>query len=441
MRAAKCLAVLYAVSNLHSAPAAAQEVGAVRVEYGTFSYESVDVDRLRFRVQLRLAARRDNLILSSIRFDEVSVNGLPIVVEPYEGTVELVKDHPVPLPRFLEFSIYFREIDSLDPLRTLLAKESVTLKGRAQLGLKTKGVLKVLTLGRKLRRNVELDQEVPVQLLDNPLARIVADQLMNELADPNSLVGTRWLEQRLELQALIRRGDALSSSLVRMKTSYQMQHPESNDLETIESLGMGFFIEPERALVTKRSLEPWKFDPEMAFWLQRGFEVQDSERTLILSPAGPGAAKGQGSSDRRLTAREFEIQENPSDEWVNRLQSIGDEERQVLVHRQSTPQALALLKVRQSSQRPPVTSRDSPNSGEFLVGITYFKDIEDSEQPRPHTEWALATPEAEGLTLDRQFPEIAAGAPVFDENGEVRGVFMEGTFCLPIEVYLELNRL
>lgn len=428
---------------LMASPSRAQDMSGagVRIEYAGLNYDDLSVHRLRLRLRLQLQVPRDDISLVEIRFDDLTANGIPLSVEPYTTPVDLRKDELVELAAPILVSLYFRELSSLDPLRQLLKKRTVVLRGTIHVGARIrKGVLKVLTLGQVLRKRVEFEREVPFVFLENSLAKMVAEQVLNELEDPNSLLGTKWLDEQLQLQALVRRGKELEPGLVPVVTGYQFAREGDAGADELEQSATGFFVSPDLIVTTKQALEPWKYDPELAYLRQSGYRVrQESYDVAVLLARQASGSQPEGRISAGLRGKGLKVEESPRDDMQPVEYYTGDTTVSVPVHRRSTWQNLVLLKVRKREQRGiPLPMIALPAGQELILGLTYFRMAEGERIP--YTSWALATAGESGVLLDRSFPDEAVGAPVFDDKGRVRAIFVGGDRCLPIQLLQGLTK-
>lgn len=413
----------------------------VEAEYAGLTYHDINTERIRFRLSLRLKTSRDSLSLTEVRFEDLRANDLPLVVEPFTTQIDLRKGELVELPEPILVAVYFSELSSLDPVRQLLENRAVSLKGRVSITARfRKGILKALTFGQKLRRTVEVEEEVPFEFLESRLARLVAEQLLAELTDPDSLLGTRWLEGQLKVQALVRRGKQLEPGLAAVASRYVLSPPGEAEPEEMTESGVGFFLAPELLVTSKQAVEPWKFDANLAYLRQSGYQLRAGSYEVTVRPVKTGGGEErEGGDGLRLSAKDWKFEERPDDEWVPVEFDTGDGTVTLPLHRKETTSSLVLLKVKNKDDRGEALLLKPLLPGEeLLVGITYFRATPGTAGAEPFTSWAVVTATEEGVTLDRRFADDVIGAPVFDKDGNVRAIFAGGNRCLPIQVVRSL---
>lgn len=396
-------------------------------DYSGLAYDDLNSERLRLKLTVHLRSPKQNLVLLRMAFENVTANELPLVVEPFEGTVALKSDEPTALPAPVYISLYFRELSSLDPVRRLLETRQVRLRGSVDVTMKFKGVEGVFTLGQNLHRSLPFEKAVPVDLLEHPLARPLAQVLLEQLADPKSSLGTRWVEQQLQLQSLRRHGEQLKTGLVLIQTRYRVLDVAGAAERELEEGGVGFLLAPDRVVTAKRVLEPWKYVPELAFLMQQGgYQVETVGYDVTLGPAGEAAV--------HLGPQQVDVAEKPADELVAADYDGPMEKVAVQVHRLDSPQGLVLLRLRASSQSAtPLPTAALGEADEILLGITYVHRHGDAERIQAETSWTMARIGPDSVVLDRRFPDYAAGAPLFDLRGRVRAIFVGEDRCVPIQ--------
>jgi hypothetical protein len=440
-RLASLLCVLLLVSGVFADEDKEKEQD-VEAQYAGLTYHDINTERIRFRLSLRLKTSRESVSLTEVRFEDLRANDLPLVVEPFTTRIDLRKGELVELPEPILVAVYFSELSSLDPVRQLLENRAVSLQGRVSITARfRKGILKALTFGQKLRRTVEIEEEVPFEFLESGLARVVAEQLLAEFSDPDSLLGTRWVEGQLKVQALVRRGKEMESGLATVASRFVLAPAAETDAEEMAESGVGFFVVPEMLVTTKQAVEPWKFDANLAFLRQSGYELRAGSYDVTVKPVkAAGEEEADGKGELRLSAKDWKFEERPKDEWEAVEFNTGDGTAALQLHRKETANSLVLLKVKNRDDSGKVLLLKPLLPGEeLLVGISYFRATPGNSGTEPFTSWAVATATEEGVTLDRRFADDVAGAPVFDEKGNVRGIFVGGNRCLPIQAVRTLT--
>lgn len=416
-------------------PARAQEPdekpGVPKCEFSKVSYDDLNTERLRLALDVRLAAPRD-MVLQSLAFEQVSLNGLPIFIEPYEGDVRLQKDQPVPLPKPILLELHFREISSFDSIRELLRTSQVNFKAKILARAKLTGAAGFFTLGHSFRGDFPVDETLKIELLENPFLRPIADRVLAELSDPQSSLNVRWLEEKLQLQGLLRAGNSVAPGVVLIETRYRLVDKKSNQGREMRQFGAGFLAAPQKILATKQTVEPWKFDSEAAMLLTGSARLDPKSYEIVVWPAGNGPAEAQLQLALRLSRKEIALERGPEDDSVltkvDTSAGVGD----LRLHRMDSAKNLAVLRVRGKLPSEQPLPLESEQAKESLLGIRYVPPTEPTEKSQPVTAWTPARWEGGAVQFDRHFPAYAAGAPMFDARGRVRAIYLGATFALPI---------
>lgn len=403
-----------------------------KFEFGKVSYDDLSTKRLRLALEMKLSAPRD-MVLQSLAFEQVSLNGLPIFIEPYEADVRLEKDQPVALPKPILLELHFREISSFDSIRDLLRTNQVNLKAKILARAKLTGAAGFFTLGHSFRGDFPVDEKLKVELLENPFVRPLADRLLAELADPKSSFNIRWAEEKLQLQALQHSGDKVAPGVVLIETRYRLVDKKSNEGREMRQFGAGFLAAPQKILTTKQTVEPWKFDPGATRLLASGARLDPKGYEIIVWPAGNSPAEAQLQQALRLSRKDISLERGPQDENVVARVETGAGGRDLPLHRVDSAKNLAVLRVRgKLPSEEPLALETSDAPQEFMLGIRYVPPTEPTEKSEPQTGWTLARWDGGSVQFERQFPAYAAGAPMFDARGQVRAIYLGGTFALPI---------
>lgn len=403
-----------------------------KCEFGKVSYDDLSTERLRLALEVKLASPRD-MVLQSLAFEQVSLNGLPIFIEPYEGDVKLQKDQPIPLPRPIRIELHFREINSFDSIRELLRTSQVNFKAKILARAKLTGAAGFFTLGHSFRGDFPVDETLKIELLENPFLRPLADRVLNELSDPKSSLNVRWLEEKLQLQALLRAGSKVAPGVVLIETRYRLVDKKSNEGREMRQFGAGFLAAPQKILATKQTVEPWKFDSEAALLLAGGARLDPKGYEIIVWPAGNGPAEAQLQQALRLSRKEVSLERGPEDDYVTTQADPSASGAGLRLHRIDSPKNLATLRVRgKLPSEQPLQLEPAEQTNETLLGIQYVPPTEPTEKSQPVTAWTPARWEVSDVQFDRHFPAYAAGAPMFDARGRVRAIYVGATFALPI---------
>jgi hypothetical protein len=419
--------------------------GAPKVEFGRVAYDDINMERLRLAVELRLVSPRGNVLLQGLSFEHMTINGLPIVVQPYEGEVKLEKDQPVALAKPLLLELYYREINSFESVRELLRTSQVQLQGRIHARARLTGAAGFITFGHTFRNDFPVTEQVKVEALEHPLVRPVVDRALTELADPQSRLNVRWLEEKLQLQALYRAGSNVAPGVVLIETHYRLVDRKTSEARDLVQFGAASLVAPQRFLTTKQVVEPWKFDIEAARLLADGARLDSKGYEIIVWPAGSRAAESQNGPAWRLSKKEVSLERGVDDDLVDASVDAGAGERRLRVHRLESAKNVATLRVRSNlaAGQPLLVEAIGETAGksaresageqkDALLGIRYVPPVEPVEASRALSAWVTVRWEENAVRFDRRFPDYAVGAPLFDVRGRVRAIYLGANSALPI---------
>ena len=101
----------------------------------TVAIDSIDLadvgsDRVRFDVQSHVTSTR-KLSIKSVHFEQMHMGDVPVFLSPIESHIDLEKGTPVPLPS-IPLTVYFRDLDSLEPLEQAIRDGQTTITGKAR---------------------------------------------------------------------------------------------------------------------------------------------------------------------------------------------------------------------------------------------------------------------------------------------------------------------
>ena len=154
---------------------------------------------------------------------------------------------------------------------------------------------------------------------------------------------------------------------------------------------------------------------------------------IIVWPAGNGPAEAQLQQALRLSKKEVSLEHGPEDENVMTPVEAGTGGQELALHRVESAKNLATLRVRgKLPAEQPLGLESSDPSKETMLGIRYVPPTEPTERSEPQTSWTPARWDGGAVQFERHFPAYAAGAPMFDARGQVRAIYLGGTFALPI---------
>jgi hypothetical protein len=276
----------------HQAPAGeALPVGIVidRVEL-----KDVSTDRVRFEIASHVTADR-HLKIKRVSFGRMYLGSVPIYLSPIDERLELEKDVATVLPQ-VPVTIYFRDLDSLEPIEHIVREEKATVTGKARIDLDLNLIEKVLSRQKNVYADIPISISTPVQVPGGMLGKTAALTTLRAAQFALSIGSSAlhalrqsqksW-EEKLRTQYVPALVIVESRYAIRLKTGEQTDFVVR---------GLGFRITDDKFVVTDEIYEPWKYDNEVAKALQtKAATLIDEDRDLLVwnssEPLDPNMAR------------------------------------------------------------------------------------------------------------------------------------------------------
>ena len=256
----------------------------VAVTIDGIDLKDVSTDRIRFELRSHVTADR-NLRLKRVRFEEMYLGTLPIYLSPIDDRLQLVKGSSVELPR-VPVTIYFRDLDSVEPLEDVVRGQSATITGKARLDLDLNLIEKVLS-GGNVHADIPIAITTPVQIPGGiigqtaALASLHAAQFALTVGG-SALHALRQSQRQWEEEIRTR----YIPTLVIAESHYSIRLRTGERADFVVR-GLGFRISQDKFVIPDELLEPWKYDTEVATVIQsQGASVVDDTRDLLVWPSG-----------------------------------------------------------------------------------------------------------------------------------------------------------
>jgi hypothetical protein len=281
--------VLLAALALPAADPPAKPPISARVE--SIGITNLTTDHVEVQLTLAMSSTM-HLTLQGAQFEGMRLNEIPIYIAPLRDKLDL---DPASGPRSVLLGpilIYYRDLQDLDPVRRMVAEQSVGLNGMARLRVEISPLQKIFAFGPNVRVLAPLHQKVQVILPGGDAGRTTALAAL-AVADTAIRLGEETVNRVKErfgwTDDLTRQ---YGQSLLMVETRYRYNIGAQATTRTVK--GVGFRIRPDRFVTTAELLRPWLYDPEVAQLLQSGAAVlDDTQYDLRVLPAGLTLAKKQ----------------------------------------------------------------------------------------------------------------------------------------------------
>ena len=256
--------------------------------------KDVSTDRIRFDIRSHVTADR-HLKIKRVRFEHMYFGNLPIYLSPIDERLELEKGISVVLPR-VPVTIYFRDLDSLEPLEHAVREEKATVTGKARIDLDLNLIEKVLSRQKNVHADIPIAISTPVQVPGGMFGKTAALTSLQAAQFALNLGGSALHALRLSQknwQETLRIRYVPSLVIAESRYSIRLNTGEQADF-TVR--GLGFRITDDKFVLTDEIYEPWKYDDEVATALQtHKASLIDENRDLLVwnssEPLYPNTAR------------------------------------------------------------------------------------------------------------------------------------------------------
>jgi len=261
------------------------QTGPVEVSIDMVTLKDVGSDRILFDVRSHVTSSRA-LKIKRIRFEQMRMGNLPVYLSSVEESVTLEKGSPVTLPA-IPLTIYFRDLDSLEPLEKVVREQKAVVQGNARVDLEL-NLLERIVGGPDVTHadapvKVTAAVEIPGGVFGQSaaLATLGAAQLALDLGG-SGLNTLRQSQKTWESEVRTQ----YIPALVVAESRYALLL-RNNQRVDVAIRGLGFRISPDEFVVTGEMIEPWKYDPDVAAALQTGdASLVEGSRDLRVWPSG-----------------------------------------------------------------------------------------------------------------------------------------------------------
>ena len=162
-------AMMALTGTLMTAQLPTPQAGPVEVSIDAVTLADVSSDRVRFDVQSHVTATR-SLKIKQVRFEHMRLGHLPVYLGPLQQSLTLEKGNALNLPS-IPLTIYFRDLDSLEPLEEVVRNQEAVVEGNARVDL---GLSLERILGGVAHADVPVKVTTPVEIPGGVLGQAAA---------------------------------------------------------------------------------------------------------------------------------------------------------------------------------------------------------------------------------------------------------------------------
>jgi len=413
------------------------------VTYKKLSYEEIDFEHLVLNLYLSVKPVDRAATIRSIYFQGIGVNDVPVHIEPFDREFKLSKKEVVDLPAPLKCTIAFSDLASLAPVKEIVEKDKIRITGQSFIEVKLNTVEEIALRTKQLVIPVKLNEEVPLDMFaGNPLLQMAASRVLDTLSDPSTTAGLKLAKDHLaklsENQTL---ASAARPALYLLYCEYAFQDPKTRAAETFSQTSTGFVISEDGKLLTaKRSVQPWKFDPQMAFLVARyHLELLPKSYKLFAWPTGAPLLAPDGNLNFQAAfaseSQTLKILKTAPDQMQKQVYVDPDsgERANVSIH-EGGASDVALLQLAGASFKPLALAEASAQAGpQPKTALFGFPFALSQAQAEPQVVFVKATTEGTIIVLDHTLNPGESGAPLLTPEGKVLALAGSANQCIPIE--------
>ena len=261
----------------------------------TVAIDSIDLadvgsDRVHFDVQSHVTSTR-KLSIKSVHFEQTHMGDVPVFLNPIESHIDLEKGTPVSLPS-IPLTVYFRDLDSLEPLEQAVRDGQTTITGKARAELDL-NLLERAALGWSTQAAMPVSMTIPVNVPGGILGRTAALATL-EAAQVAMSLGSSALhvlrQSQKQLEDTLRTKYVPAMVVAESRYSLRLKDNRKVDLSV---RGLGFRISEDKFILTGELVEPWKYDLDAATALRDKEAVLVDDGRDLLGMVGGRSTEGK----------------------------------------------------------------------------------------------------------------------------------------------------
>ena len=387
------------------------------IELRSIEVTDLNTDRVRFQLHLGGIAQGD-ISIRALSFDNATVNGVPVFLPPTSGMFKFTKGRELRGIGSLHATLYFRDLDTLEPLRDMVrdrkADVRATIHLQPELTLLQRMVLRTSAAWASTNFQRSVEVEVPGGTIGRGAALMA-------LATADSVwvfgrSGLDWRRQRDNLVQEVRASYA--PRVIAIETSYQLRHKSGGKI-LMSWRGLGFHDSNGQLLVPAEAVEPWFFDGVVADAIASGSaEVVNNSREITAT-----TASGATYSLKKGTLKIVRVAQD-------RAKAISMTRRKVYeVRARNSTANVACLFI--TSPRPPLLPEASATSPSQTVAVFRSHNSAPAELT-PEILILPATPDKDHPRLVDPVDLRASGSPVITQEGII-GMLVDESTIIPMK--------
>jgi hypothetical protein len=325
-------------------------------------------------------------------------------------------------------TVYFHDLNSLRPLRSLVADEKVSLEGMAYASVTMNAAEKMFLFTGGAQVPVRIDESVDLQIPGGFAAQMgalaaidFAQKALDQAGSAMQSVQQTTTDWRRQLW------NSYAPKLVLAHATWQFEDAAGKSFDE-EATAMGFRVGGRQVLLPRSLLEPWKFDPYMAASMKQDGSLKVTHYDLWMWPEGAQVRDDSGALAAahawRLSAGGLRVLPLAKEDNETMLVPEGGGRiMKVEVHRREGSGALALVEITDPSVAPMGAQIASPVAGAGALpagtlAVFRFPGGVAAREARPDVVM-VTVPASADFALDPAIDPSGWGSPVISSQGIV----------------------
>jgi hypothetical protein len=419
---------------------AEKEAAPIGISLERLSLASLTAEKIQISADVAIVAQR-KVTLRGVTFGEMSLNGLPFYATPITEPLSLIPGQKVSPTQPIVMTVYFHDLNSLRPLRSLVADEKVSMDGVAYASVTMNAAEKMFLFTGGAQVPVRINESVGLQIPGGFAAQMgalaaidFAQKALDQAGSAMQSVQQATSEWRRQLWT------SYAPKLVLAHATWQFKDASGKTFDE-EATGMGFRVGGREVLLPRSLLEPWKFDPYLAASMKQDGNLKVANYDLWLWPEGAQVRDEAGAllpaHAWRLSAGTVLVLPLPKDDSETMLVPEGGGKiMKVEVHRRQGSGALALVEIADQTVAPMAAQIASPATGAGALpagplAVFRFPGGVAAREARPDLVMVTMATAATEFTLDPAIDSSGWGSPVISSQGIV-GVVTGENAAVPV---------
>jgi hypothetical protein len=419
---------------------AEKEAAPIGISLERLSLESLTSEKIQISADVAIVAQR-KVTLRGVTFGQMALNGLPFYATPITEPLSLIPGQKVSPAHPIVMTVYFHDLNSLRPLRSLVADEKVSLDGMAYAAVTMNAAEKMFLFTGGAQVPVRINESVGVEIPGGFAAQMgalaaidFAQKALDQAGSAMQSVQQATSEWRRQLWT------SYAPKLVLAHAAWQFKDASGKTFDE-EATGMGFRVSGRQVLLPRSLLEPWKFDPYLAASMKQDGDLKVDHYDLWLWPEGAQLRDESGAllpeHAWRLSTGAVRVLPLAREDNEVMLVPEGDGKiMKVEVHRRQGSGALALVEITDETVAPMAAQIAVPTAGGNAsaagpLAVFRFPGGVAAREARPDVVMVTMPAAATGYALDPAIDPSGWGSPVISSQGIV-GVVTEENAAVPI---------